>query len=369
MDYKAITTLAFMAGMMPSAAAASDYSLQPLSKTQVSGSATSVVVDDFNADGRKDVAVLSTNNRQYHYISVFLQTAGGGLSSPTVHTFDPARARALAAVDLNHDGLKDFVVAHAEGVTLLTANGTGGFSAQTQAGLSWNLKLATADFDRDGNVDVANIDDLSNVMVLYGDGLGGVLRRGQFSASGTAGIDLQAGDVNGDGWPDLAFTDGERGAYIAYNDASGGFQAPVELSSQPANHLAIADLDGNGNSDVAAAGAVSAVRGVALFHQRSSGQLYLDQTLPSNAVFGALAAADLDLDGKIDIFAAGRTLATSLEYYLQSSPAVWTKKTIAIPDAGYDLAAGDIDGDGCTDVALADYYEDLVLLKGANCAQ
>src|SRR5690606_24311785 len=62
MDYKAITTLAFMIGMMPSTGAASDYALQLLSKTQVNGSATSVVVEDFNADGRKDVAVLSSNN-------------------------------------------------------------------------------------------------------------------------------------------------------------------------------------------------------------------------------------------------------------------------------------------------------------------
>ncbi|MET4730310.1 hypothetical protein ABIE09_004129 [Lysobacter enzymogenes] len=368
MDYKAIKTLAFMAGMMPTIAAANGYALQPLSKTQVSGAATSVVVDDFNADGRKDVALLSTFNRQYHYINVFLQNASGGLSAPTVHTFDPARARALAAVDLNHDGIKDFVVAHAEGVTLLTANGSGGFATHSQAGQSWQVELVTADFDQDGNVDVASIDDVSNIIVLFGDGQGGVLRRSQFvGSSASAGIDLQAGDLNGDGWSDLAFTDGGHGVYVAYNDAAGGFQSPVELSNQPANNLAVADIDGNGNADLAAAGsAYASPRNVSLFYQRGSGQLYLDHELPAGAAAGALFAGDLDKDGKVDVFAAA---GTSLEYYLQSGPAVWTKKTVAIPDAGYDLAAGDVDGDGCTDVVIADYYEDLVLLKGNHCVQ
>lgn len=367
MDYKAIKTLAFMAGMMPTIAAANGYALQPLSKTQVSGAATSVVVDDFNADGRKDIALLSTFNRQYHYINVFVQNASGGLSAPTVHTFDPARARALAAVDLNHDGVKDFVVAHAEGVTLLTANGAGGFASHSQAGQFWQLKLATADFDQDGNVDVASIDDRSHVMVLFGDGQGGVLRRSEVIGSGTHGIDLQAGDLNGDGWADLVFTDGEHGIYAAYNDANGGFQLPVELSDRPANNLAVADLDGSGNSDLAAADSAYAnPRGVPLFFQRSSGALYLDHTLPANAAIGALAAADLDKDGKVDVLASS---GIGLEYFLQSSPSVWTKKTVATSDAGYDLAAGDIDGDGCTDVVMADYYEDLVLLKGSGCVQ
>lgn len=370
MDYKAITTLAFMIGMMPSTGAASDYALQLLSKTQVNGSATSVVVEDFNADGRKDVAVLSSSNLQSHYISVFLQNANGGLSAPTVHTFDPPRARSLLAIDLNHDGVKDFAVAHAEGVTLLTANGSGGFVSHTQAGLSWNLRLAAADFDHDGNVDVASIDDVSNVMVLFGDGQGGVLRIGRFAGNGSRGIDLKAGDLNGDGWPDLAFTDGTRDVYVAYNDANGGFGLPVALAAQSANNLAIADIDGNGNSDLAATGdAYANPKGIFLFYQRGSGQLYQDHTLPTQSVFGAVSAADLDRDGNVDIFAAATVSGPSLQYYLQSSQAVWVKKTVAIPDSGVALAAGDIDGDGCTDVALADNYEDLVLLKGSHCAQ
>jgi len=283
-----------------------------------------------------------------------------------VHTFDPARARSLAAVDLNHDGIKDFVVAHAEGVTLLTANGSGGFVAHSQAGQSWQVKLAIADFDRDGNADVASIDDVSNVMVLFGDGLGGVLRSSLIAGNASGGIDLQAGDLNGDGWPDLAFTGGGQDVYVAYNDSIGGFQSPTPLSGAAANHLVVADLDGSGTSDLAASVAPAAVRNVSLFYQRSSGQLYLDHTLPTTAVFGALSAADLDHDGDIDLLGAPFG-GTAVEYYLQSGPMSWVKKTVATPDSGYGLAAGDIDGDGCTDVAVADYYEDLVLLKGSGC--
>jgi len=99
MDYKAIKTLAFMAGMMPTIAAANGYALQPLSKTQVSGAATSVVVDDFNADGRQDVALLSTFNRQYHYINVFLQNASGGLSARScIPSTRPAHARSRRSI-------------------------------------------------------------------------------------------------------------------------------------------------------------------------------------------------------------------------------------------------------------------------------
>ncbi|MGO1070624.1 FG-GAP repeat domain-containing protein [Lysobacter sp. CA199] len=370
MDYKAITTLAFMVGMTPSFSNASGYTLQPLSTTRVNGMATSVVVDDFNADGRKDVVVLSTNNRQSHYISVFLQDASGGLSNPTVHTFDPARARDIAVSDLNNDGFKDFIVAHADGVTMLTSNGSGGFLSHSEGGQTWTLNAVTADFDKDGNVDVASIDDLSDITVLFGDGQGGVLRRSQINGDASVGIDLQAGDLNGDTWPDLAFTDGDHGVYVVYNNGGSGFQTPVEVSDKPANNLVVADIDGSGNSDLAATGSAYAnPKGIFLFYQRNTGQLYLDHTLPTNGVFGAISAADLDKDGTMDIFAPAGAGRTSLEYYLQSSPAVWVKREVAIPDAGYDVAAGDLDGDGCTDVAIADYYAGLVLLKGRNCVQ
>ena len=114
--------------------------------------------------------------------------------------------------------------------------------------------LVAADFNRDGNLDLAEGD---SAMPLLGRG------DGTFEAPISYGVPgpLAAGDLNGDGKPDLAVrrTAGSTG------NGDGTFQQPAESSastsnlSLPGGEVIIADFNGDGRPDLAVAGERMAV--------------------------------------------------------------------------------------------------------------
>jgi hypothetical protein len=113
-----------------------------------------LAVGDFNADGRLDAALAAYPNRS---VTVRLGTGDG--------TFGPARrfravedaAEAVTSADLNHDGTLDLVVAFYLGrVSVLLGNGDGTFAAHREYAMRFPATaVLTADFDGDGNADIA----------------------------------------------------------------------------------------------------------------------------------------------------------------------------------------------------------------------
>ena len=84
----------------------------------------------------------------------------------------------IKAADVNADGHLDLLTANssiaASGVSVLRANGSGGFlQAQTIPVGKSVVSLAVADFDGDGKADIAVLDsDYSGIWLLHGDGAG-----------------------------------------------------------------------------------------------------------------------------------------------------------------------------------------------------
>ena len=169
------------------------------------GGAYDVAVSDLNGDGKLDVVLADSD---HNAVTVRLGRGDG--------TFKRARMYwsgwmpfGVAVADLNHDGKPDITAANLEGVSasVFLGAGDGSFGARTRYPMGFVDEnyvdtVLIADYDRDGHLDIATP---GGAYVRRGRGDGTFENRQTVLASFT-----QAGavaDFNGDGWPDLAFSE------------------------------------------------------------------------------------------------------------------------------------------------------------------
>src|SRR6267143_868061 len=107
-----------------------------------------------------------------------------------------AVSKVVAVTDMNHDGIDDVVVS-GHGVVVFLGRGDGSFESR-QVNYYGGTELAIADFDLDGNQDIASV---NAVALGSGDGSWTVVHPLVFDGSAAQ---MVAGDFNGDHLPDLA---------------------------------------------------------------------------------------------------------------------------------------------------------------------
>lgn len=183
---------------------AGTFDTRPCVLLEVS-SATSVIATDVNNDTHIDLVVPHRDGGQ----SLIFVNDGTGVfvSSP----FGPrtTTARAGAAGDLNGDGWTDLVVGDERaGVRVYLNDKTGRFSAGATLG---DPTLPTgavhiSDLNRDGRLDVVigYYDAGPPPAVFFNDGSGAGFTRVAFGDGAGAVYGIATGDVNGDGFPDIA---------------------------------------------------------------------------------------------------------------------------------------------------------------------
>lgn len=121
---------------------------------------SSVVIGDFNGDGRADMA---TANILDNNVSVFLNEGGGSFRPDTLYDAG-TRPSSLAVGDFNDDGNPDLAVTNrTDGdLSILLNNGDGSFAAEVgYAAGGEPVATAVGDLDGNGNPDlaVANLAD------------------------------------------------------------------------------------------------------------------------------------------------------------------------------------------------------------------
>ena len=129
---------------------------------------TSVVLSDFNGDGKADLAVAN-----YHdgTVSVLLGNGDGTFRAAVSYAVG-ANPFSAAVGDFNGDGRLDLVVTNNSGVTVsvLLGNGNGTFQAPVSYSVGTNPNsVALGDFNEDGRVDLAVTNfNSNNVSILLG---------------------------------------------------------------------------------------------------------------------------------------------------------------------------------------------------------
>ncbi|MBT3198354.1 MAG: hypothetical protein HN350_00400, partial [Phycisphaerales bacterium] len=329
----------------------------------------SLVIEDFDRDGRNDIAFADWGNS---VVRLLRGTGGGAFSSlPTVSA--GTLPIGVATADFNGDAKPDLAVTTCDDesgsggrVIVFLGRGDGTFihSNEYVTGALPN-SIAVGDFDQDNKADLAvtNLRD-STVSVLIGKGDGTFKTATNFVLGSPRPVYVGVGDCNGDGREDLAVLSwGVTGNLdVLLGQPDGNFSAAYtfDAGDRPQGQLAVGDFNGDGRSDVAVPALYGNTIKVYLGHPTNI--LSLNHTYQNAFRADALAAIDMDGDGKLDLVVGGGSTLSVRKGFGDGTfePFSGTGDDwIDLPDIHENIALGDLDGTGQPDVALTHYAYDL----------
>lgn len=341
--------------LAPARAAASAYPLAfaPPQEFQLLNSYPNAVgIGDVTGDRRKDV-VMSTgswSNPQYDWKVLVYRQLPNGMLAPSPEAFSPVwkvAVHGIAVGDVTGDRRDDVVLATDLGVNVFRQrHGTLSrpFIVPRTVGA---YSVGLADMNRDGRLDIV-VRGGTWVRIARS------LRRGFHTSNATGGrqADVDAGDVTGDGAPDLV-TAGYNGRLRVYRQrTNGSFGRPrVRKPIHGASGVEVVDMTHDRRLDIA----VVSGGFVEVLAQRRKGRLAAPAVVPGIDSPAALEALDLSGDGRMDLIARG---AESVGVVLQDSRATLQgfDLYLAYRELSRDpnaVAAGDVTGDGRPDLAVA----------------
>ncbi len=339
------------------------------------GPTVDAAVGDLNGDGWLDLVTVNPglNTRFPGAVEVRLNTGRGAFrNAPDVEPGLDVRAVVLADVD--GDGDLDLLLANADDNAVQTClnDGKGRFRtrATTRVGAS-PASVAVGDVDGDGDLDVvtANYYD-STLSVRRNDGRGVFSRRpGAEVRVGKWPYCVVLADVDNDGDLDLlaAHGDSANAVSVRRNDGAGHFGGRQEarvgrasgVNGSAPHGLVAGDVDGDGDADLLLALAGRAAVGVC----RNDGKGGYGPAQEVGVGPGwrerddqfDVALGDLDGDGDLDLLALNQDTAGTVSVHRNDGRGGFASPQVVCQGASGPVTLGDLDGDGDLD---------LVLLKG-----
>ena len=210
----------------------------------------SIVATDLNGDGHTDLATLDAFSGGSLW--VLLGNGTGAFGAPIGGPTGTGQG-SLGYADLNHDGKQDLVIADFESsaIATLLGNGDGTFqTAQSYVAGAQPVNVGVSSLPN-GTTALFTVDNVTNNMIVNFAAGNGQIDSPALQTIGKQPGAVTAADLNGDGKPDIVWTDSSAGALYVLLNSGAGLAPPVTYSvgSTP-SATTVADVNNDGKPDL-----------------------------------------------------------------------------------------------------------------------
>ncbi|MBE9145576.1 FG-GAP repeat domain-containing protein, partial [Planktothrix mougeotii] len=344
-----------------------------------------VATADFDKDDNTDILLTGLSIEGYAVSPIYINNGSGDFSFNTNASFFPPSVNrgSVVTADFDSDGDTDILLTGYDSSPnfisqIYSNNGSGDFSENTDVSLPSIVfsSVATADFDKDGDVDIllTGLGASAIISQIYtNNGSEGFSQNTNVSLPGVFTSSVATADFDNDGDTDILLTgfDGSTAISQIYtNNGSGGFSqnTNVSLPMFLTGSVTTVDFDKDGDTDILITGIGDNGPMSQIYTNNGSGGFSQNTNVSLPGVyFSSVATADFDKDGDIDILLTGNdssidlvnpyAMSTISKIYTNNGSGGFSENTNVSLTGVFksSVATADFDKDGYTDILLMGY--------------
>ncbi len=325
-----------------------------------------IAIADLDGDGRVDAGVAG-NAGLVTYRNI--GDSGVIAFAPKTTTNNNMNPMELVISDLDRDGKPDISISNSSdtrpGSVYKNNSVSGTISLGAEIPLTYNslslFSVCSGDLDGDGKPDLAIGSDYQNLSLFRNMSTPGTIQFGARVPITAAGIKFCLNDFDGDGKPDIATAYPSSFNILVYRNLSTpgrlSFSSSIPLNTGQTGswNVVAGDLDGDGKPDLVATRNNLAI--CVYLNTSTPGNISFASRVeyPSLSYYGYATIGDLDGDAKPEIIVAGSSAQKVQVFKNTCIPGVISfqpAKNYAAGTEPIKVALGDFDGDGRPDISV-----------------